>query len=132
VSDEPPHGTTFNAETAELAGKTGSFCGFREFCVDRRALDAYSFSTDSQSVVKTEFLFETAPFASAHASTIVETKEGLVAAWFGGTREGASDVGIWLSRQVAGTWTAPVDVMKTATVRDLRNRFRRIAVAGDG
>ena len=58
----------------------------------------------------TEFIFESAPFASAHASTIVETREGLVAAWFGGTREGASDVGIWLSRRVGGKWTAPVEV----------------------
>ncbi len=58
----------------------------------------------------TEFIFESAPFASAHASTIVETREGLAAAWFGGTREGASDVGIWLSRRVAGKWTAPVEV----------------------
>jgi predicted neuraminidase/ABC-type molybdate transport system substrate-binding protein len=48
-----------------------------------------------------EFVFERAPFASAHASTIVETREGLAAAWFGGTREGAADVGIWLSRHVA-------------------------------
>ena len=58
----------------------------------------------------TEFIFESAPFASAHASTIVETREGLAAAWFGGTREGASDVGIWLSRRVGGKWTAPVEV----------------------
>ena len=57
-----------------------------------------------------EFIFESAPFASAHASTIVETREGLVAAWFGGTREGANDVGIWLSRRVGGKWTAPVEV----------------------
>ena len=32
-----PHGTTFNAETAELAEHNRFFCGFREFCVDRRA-----------------------------------------------------------------------------------------------
>ncbi len=57
-----------------------------------------------------EFVFESAPFASAHASTIAETRDGLVAAWFGGTREGANDVGIWLSRRVGGTWTAPVEV----------------------
>jgi hypothetical protein len=31
-----PHGTTFNAEIAELAEQTGVLCGFREFCVDRR------------------------------------------------------------------------------------------------
>ena len=61
-------------------------------------------------VVRGEFVFETAPFASAHASTIVSTKEGPVAAWFGGTREGAPDVGIWTSRQVNGTWGAPVEV----------------------
>lgn len=57
-----------------------------------------------------EFIFESAPFASAHASTIAETRDGLVAAWFGGTREGANDVGIWLSRRVNGKWTAPVEV----------------------
>jgi len=57
-----------------------------------------------------EFIFESAPFASAHASTIVETRSGLVAAWFGGTREGADDVGIWLSRRVSGKWTPPVEV----------------------
>jgi predicted neuraminidase len=61
-------------------------------------------------VVESGFIFETAPFASAHASTIVETKDGLLAAWFGGTREGASDVGIWSARRVKGTWTAPVEV----------------------
>src|SRR5262245_35439575 len=57
-----------------------------------------------------EFVFERAPFSSAHASTIVETRDGLVAAWFGGTREGAADVGIWLSRRLAGGWTTPIEV----------------------
>src|SRR5262245_19273848 len=65
---------------------------------------------DSQAIRTSEFVFETAPFASAHASTIVETRDGLVAAWFGGTREGANDVAIWLSRRVEKTWTAPVQV----------------------
>ena len=68
-----------------------------------------------------EFVFERAPFASAHASTIVETREGLAAAWFGGTREGAADVGIWVSRRLGSLprrspepaeagWTAPIEV----------------------
>src|SRR5262245_37227139 len=70
-------------------------------------------SADESSAIRTsEFVFESAPFASAHASTVVEVKHDsaaltgppphadLVAAWFGGTREGADDVGIWLSRWV--------------------------------
>ena len=47
-------------------------------------------------VTASEFVFEQAPFASCHASTIAETPGGLVAAWFGGTREGAEDVAIWV------------------------------------
>jgi len=57
-----------------------------------------------------EFIFETAPFPSVHASTIAETRDGLIAAWFGGTREGAPDVGIWLSRRGKDAWSAPVEV----------------------
>jgi predicted neuraminidase len=62
------------------------------------------------AVIRSEFIFETAPFRSAHASTIVETRGALVAAWFGGTREGAEDVGIWLSRYAGGKWAAPIEV----------------------
>ncbi len=47
---------------------------------------------------------------SCHASTIVETADGLVAAWFGGTAEGKDDVGIWVARQLQGKWSAPVEV----------------------
>jgi len=75
------------------------------------AIFALSMSLPAPSpIVGAEFVFETAPFASAHASTIVETRDGLVTAWFGGTREGAPDVGIWLSRRVKDAWTAPVEV----------------------
>jgi len=61
-------------------------------------------------IVKSEFIYETAPFPSCHASTIAETKSGLVAAWFGGTAERNPDVCIYVSRQESGTWTAPVAV----------------------
>ncbi len=62
------------------------------------------------SVVKTEFIFETAPFASCHASTIAETRGGLIAAWFGGTSEGRPDVGIWISRREGTAWSPPIEV----------------------
>src|SRR5437773_2291142 len=61
-------------------------------------------------LTKSEFIYETAPFPECHASTIAEAKGGLVAAWFGGTGERNPDVGIWLSRQSGGQWSAPVEV----------------------
>lgn len=62
------------------------------------------------AVLKSEFVYETAPFPSCHASTIAETPTGLVTAWFGGTHEKHPDVGIWLSRHENGVWTAPIEV----------------------
>jgi predicted neuraminidase len=46
-----------------------------------------------------------------HASTIVETPSGLVAAWFGGKHEKNVDVGIWVSRHSKGSWSKPVEVV---------------------
>ncbi|MEO6811541.1 MAG: exo-alpha-sialidase [Isosphaeraceae bacterium] len=63
-----------------------------------------------EGVVSQEMIFEHAPFNSCHASTIAETPKGLVAAWFGGSDEGNSDVSIWVSRQRDGQWSAPVEV----------------------
>src|SRR6266404_2259574 len=69
------------------------------------------FAAAQLGLLKSEFIFETAPFPSCHASTIVQTtNDGLLAAWFGGTRERDPDVEIWLSRLVEGHWTAPVSV----------------------
>jgi predicted neuraminidase len=62
------------------------------------------------AVLKSEFIYETAPFPSCHASTIAETKSGLVAAWFGGTAERNPDVCIYVSRIENGQWTPPVAV----------------------
>jgi len=60
---------------------------------------------------KSQFIYETAPFPSCHASTLVEPNSGgLVAAWFGGTREKHPDVGIWVSRLEGNVWTTPLEV----------------------
>ncbi len=61
-------------------------------------------------VIKSGFIYETAPFPECHASTIAETRDGLVAAWFGGTHERHPDVGIWVSLHRDGKWTTPVEV----------------------
>ncbi len=66
--------------------------------------------SDSLLVIQKGFIFEEAPFASAHASTIVETPLGWAVAWFGGTDEGNPDVGIWFSRHDGDRWSAPVEV----------------------
>ncbi|HUG90915.1 MAG TPA: sialidase family protein [Planctomycetaceae bacterium] len=58
-------------------------------------------------VVLAEFVYEAAPFPQCHASTIAETPLGLVAAWFGGTREKHEDVGIWIARRGESGWSAP-------------------------
>jgi predicted neuraminidase len=79
-------------------------------------------NTKPQSpVLKSEFIYESAPFPSCHASTIVETDAGMVAAWFGGTDEKEPDVGIWLSRNIDGKWTAPVEVANG--IQSLETRF---------
>lgn len=62
-------------------------------------------------LVSVEFIYESAPFPECHASTIVETKDGLVAAWFGGTEEKHPDVGIWLSRHQGEKWSPPVEIV---------------------
>jgi alpha-L-rhamnosidase len=61
-------------------------------------------------IVIDEFLYDEAPFPSCHSATIAETPTGLVAAFFGGTRERDPDVEIYISRSVNGKWQAPVSV----------------------
>lgn len=63
----------------------------------------------SEGIQLREFIYEQAPFPECHASTIVETPEGLVAAWFGGMYERHADVGIWVSRRIDGQWSTPIE-----------------------
>lgn len=56
------------------------------------------------------FIYGKAPYPECHASTICETPRGLVAAWFGGTKERNPDVGIWTSYHDGAGWSSPKEV----------------------
>lgn len=68
---------------------------------------------ETPAVEEMEFIYplEGRPTPQCHASTIAETPAGLVAAWFGGSREKDPDVGIWLSRKVGDQWSTPVEIV---------------------
>ncbi|MBK6936898.1 MAG: exo-alpha-sialidase [Chitinophagaceae bacterium] len=71
---------------------------------------AYSFVRNKKwkkGIAKDEFIFERSVFPESHAATISETPEGLIAAWFGGTKEGNKDVCIWTSHYKNNQWTTP-------------------------
>lgn len=65
-----------------------------------------------------EFIFgDDRPFNSCHASTVIATGDGqFLAAWFGGSYEGHSDVAIWLSRRTSGGWSPPAKVADEANL----------------
>ncbi|RCR65911.1 sialidase family protein [Larkinella punicea] len=67
-------------------------------------------AAQTTGIVQSGFIYETAPFPSCHASTLAETPDGVVAAWFGGTDERDPDVGIWFSRKTGAGWTPPVEL----------------------
>ena len=63
--------------------------------------------------LKPEFIYETAPFPSCHASTVVELRNGdVMSAWFGGTGEGKPDVAIWGARRSGGKWSTPEELVR--------------------
>ena len=70
--------------------------------------------------MESQFIYTDAPFPSCHASTIAETRNGLAAAWFGGTHEKHEDVGIWVSLHRRGQWSAPVEAANGAQSPTLR------------
>jgi len=75
-------------------------------------------SIQSQPVFAQSFFESVAEAPSVHASTIAVMPSGeLVAAWFGGTREGAKDVSIYLSAKAdsAAPWQTPRVVVDAAS-----------------
>ena len=84
-----------------------------------RAASTESLATQP-GILLSEPIYTQVPYPQCHASTIVETKSGLVAAWFGGTKEGNPDVGIWVSRHVGGSWAPVVEVANGAETENPR------------
>ncbi len=74
-------------------------------------------ATPADGGITKEFIFETAPFASAHALNIVELRNGkLLATWFGGSGEGQPDVAIWSAEYDRGKWSTPVVLAREAEI----------------
>lgn len=71
-------------------------------------------------MVSEAFIFDKAPFKECHASTICRTSRGLVAAWFGGSKEGKKDVGIYSSYHDGQKWNGPNLVADGVQHDDLR------------
>lgn len=65
-----------------------------------------------KGILADEFVYDSAPFPSVHASTIAETPSGLVVAFFGGEHEGNPDVSIYVSRKTNREWTSPQKVVE--------------------
>ncbi len=79
--------------------------------------------TCENAVIKSEFIYQKndVDFPSCHASTIVETSEGFLAAWFGGTEEKAPDVCIYVAAFNNGKWEKPV--LAADGIQDANKRF---------
>nr|GGI01946.1 hypothetical protein GCM10011355_33780 [Aquisalinus luteolus] len=66
---------------------------------------------EASAIISKGFIYDDAPYPEAHASTIVETADGTIAAsWFGGTKERNPDVAIWFATHEDGAWQTPVKV----------------------
>jgi len=60
------------------------------------------------------------PTPQVHASTLIETPEGIVSAFFGGTHENNPDVGIRISHLVNGVWSWPEEIVNGVQNDSLR------------
>ena len=74
------------------------------------------------SLVHAELIYplDDRPTPQVHASTLVETPSGIVAAFFSGTHEKNPDVGIRVTHLENGKWTRPVEVANGVQNANLR------------
>jgi alpha-L-rhamnosidase len=111
MEGEETHPCHFTARrTPSREGNWKVFLLVLLLCFTANTLSAQQKNPWRTGIITDEFIYETAPFPECHASTIAQTKTGLIAAWFGGTKEGNKDVCIWISRNEKGKWSAPENV----------------------
>jgi predicted neuraminidase len=89
-----------------------------------------SVSPGQQPVFLKSFIFQQGPTDSAHSSSIVSLANNeLLAVWYGGTREGASDVAIYSSRKgdTETDWSEPEVLLDHDRVaKDLGRYVRKL------
>ena len=77
--------------------------GLLTACTGKKDLGAVS-----MEILSSEFIYDDASFPSCHASTVLETENGLLAAWFGGSYESHPDVSIYCASYDKDGWSVPV------------------------
>lgn len=77
-------------------------------CIFSACVQKISTEKIKAETLASEFIYDEAPFPQCHASTIIETKNGLLASWFGGTHEKNPDVCIYTSEKINGKWSTPI------------------------
>ncbi|MEO2018633.1 MAG: sialidase family protein [Fuerstiella sp.] len=96
------------------------------------AASEFAFTTPPETVptYTNSFVQPVGEAPSVHAGTITQLNDGqLLAAWFGGAREGAKDVDIYCSRRLnqSQEWTPPTIIAsREQTTRDLRRYIKKL------
>lgn len=63
------------------------------------------------------YIFDRAPFDSCHAATLLEIEPGFIlAAWFGGSYEGATNVSIWMAHYQHNQWSDIYEVARETNI----------------
>jgi alpha-L-fucosidase len=72
-------------------------------------------------IIETALIYESEPYPSCHASMIVDTGEGFMAAWFGGSFEKHPDACIYGAFYSNGAWSKPFMIADGIEYELLRN-----------
>lgn len=67
-----------------------------------------------EALLESNFIYQKPPTPECHASTVAALKNGeIAAAWFGGTHEGHTDVGVWFAKFDGRKWSEPKCIVKS-------------------